>query len=233
MCADDEIDIRIVKHLVKPGETVIDVGASFGIYTSFLSSTVGEKGIVYSMEPIPLTYDILTFIIKKQKLQNVTPYNFALSDSDRVVKMEIPETSSGVKDFYRARIVKGSSPNVFLKHYELKCRALDFLELQIKDRLSFIKIDVEEHELQVLQGGKGIIKKYMPALLIEITGNPNDENSSAHMVFDTLLKFGYSAYWYDGTKLLNSIRKNDVTNYFFLTKSQAIELKTKFGLLNE
>ena len=46
----------IIKHLINPGDCVIDIGANYGIYTKFFSELVGNNGVVYGIEPISLTY---------------------------------------------------------------------------------------------------------------------------------------------------------------------------------
>ena len=48
---------------------------------------------------------------------------------------------------------------------KVKCERLDDI---YDGKPSIIKIDVEEHELQVLEGAKETIKKYMPTILVEI-----------------------------------------------------------------
>ena len=57
---DQEPDLKLVQHLVKPGDTVLDVGANFGVYTRVLSQLVGPAGRVISVEPVPQTFSILS-----------------------------------------------------------------------------------------------------------------------------------------------------------------------------
>jgi protein-L-isoaspartate O-methyltransferase len=48
--ADEDVDqeLSIFKYLIKPGDSVVDVGANFGFVTSYLSRLVGERGCVYT-----------------------------------------------------------------------------------------------------------------------------------------------------------------------------------------
>src|SRR5262245_39140016 len=48
MAEEDEPDLLVVRHLVGPGDTVVDVGANVGLYTRFLASLVGRSGRIYS-----------------------------------------------------------------------------------------------------------------------------------------------------------------------------------------
>lgn len=49
----DEPDLKVVRELVEPGITAVDLGANIGIYTKALSDLVGPSGKVISVEPIP------------------------------------------------------------------------------------------------------------------------------------------------------------------------------------
>ena len=41
---DDEAELGAVGLTVKPGQTVMDIGANFGLFTRFLSEAVGSEG---------------------------------------------------------------------------------------------------------------------------------------------------------------------------------------------
>lgn len=77
-----EIDAPLVKHLISSGDYVVDIGASIGIYTKFLSQLVGPAGKVWSFEPISDTFEFLTNNVRKLGLENVELVNAAVSDKD-------------------------------------------------------------------------------------------------------------------------------------------------------
>src|SRR4051812_44066826 len=86
---EGEPDLKVVRYLVGPGSHVVDIGANFGLYTKFLAQMVQPSGRVYSIEPIPLTYEILTSNVKRLKMCNVEPFNIAISEDDAEVNMEV------------------------------------------------------------------------------------------------------------------------------------------------
>ncbi|MDA7920187.1 hypothetical protein N9B73_00395 [Verrucomicrobiales bacterium] len=47
-----EPELAVIKDLVEPGQSVLDVGANFGLYTKLLSEAVGPDGHVYVFEPM-------------------------------------------------------------------------------------------------------------------------------------------------------------------------------------
>ena len=56
-----------------------------------------------------------------------------------------------------------------------------------------MKIDVEGHELSVLEGGRELLQRDQPALIVEIADGP--ELPHYRRVLDFLTEFGYQAYW--------------------------------------
>jgi hypothetical protein len=53
--------------------------------------------------------------------------------------------------------------------------------LTLPDKVTFIKCDVEGHELAVVSGGKKFFERSKPAWLMEVGGDP-DERRNAHRI---------------------------------------------------
>jgi FkbM family methyltransferase len=210
-------ELYAIRNLIKRGDTVIDIGSNFGFYTLFLSRVVGESGSVYSIEPVPLTFEILSNNIKKLRLDNVRPLNYAISEKIGIAEMEIPEYGSGGESFYSARLVIDHNKTPSLRKYSIATKTLDSLFSGWEREISFIKIDVEGHEWPVNRGAEKVISRFFPALFIEVTGNPEDRKTKAFQLFNHLINRGYSPYWYDGNEL-KAWSKGWKLNYFFLTE---------------
>jgi FkbM family methyltransferase len=211
-----EPDLKIVRHLVGPGNHVIDIGANFGVYTKFLAELVRPSGRVYSIEPIPLTYEILTANLKRLKLCNVEPFKLAISDDDGEVRMEVPPYASGGENFYEAHIIRMPSISG-MRAIEVRARALDSLFGHLRS-IDFVKCDVEGHELACLRGAESVLARFKPAWLIEISGNPDNGRAPAGEVFRILSQHGYMPFWFDGRQLRQRERGDRSINYFFLTR---------------
>ena len=104
-----ESDAAALKYLVAGGDFVIDIGAFVGFYGALLSQLVGPRGEVWSIEPMPDTFEILSHIVRNLKLGNVRALNYALSDSRGSATMEIPHWKGGGESWYDARIVSSRS----------------------------------------------------------------------------------------------------------------------------
>jgi FkbM family methyltransferase len=212
-----EPDIEPIKRLVKPGDSVIDLGANIGWYSHVLANLVGECGRVYSIEPIPETFRLLSAVAAARGLVNVELLNVAVSDKDGSALMEIPLHEYGGKNYYQAKIVPGSQPsNSSNKQYSVSVRSLDSLFQPIAERVSFIKCDVEGHELAAFKGAGKFLQVRKPAIMIEVAGHFEKEGSSAHELYGMLKGYGYMPFILEGRHLKARPAGHWSVNYFFL-----------------
>jgi FkbM family methyltransferase len=205
----------MMNRLINNGDLVLDIGANIGGYTKYLSELVGTEGRVFSIEPVPITYEILSSNVKKLKLKNVELMNCAISDRNARVELDIPKYASGLENYYQARIVE--NPEV-TRHTRVSVdsKRLDTIFSHLRGKVSFIKCDVEGHELKVIKGAADLIRNSEPALYFEISSNPDDPHSPAFEAFRLLKREGYEAYQYDGQCLKRRTSGDYRVNYFFL-----------------
>jgi len=217
--SENEPELKIVRYLVKPGDSVMDIGANIGVYSKILSELVGPDGHVYSIEPFPATFEILCYSIRKLHLDNVEPIKVAVSDFKGIVTMAIPYDSSGAETHYRASIVTNPADTSKIEATNVQAITIDSRFLIESGTISFIKCDVEGHEPACIKGATKFLVQSQAAWLIEISGEPDDKNSAAHNVFKTFHDQCYSAWWYDGGKLRKRRPGDKSVNYFFLKDS--------------
>jgi FkbM family methyltransferase len=220
-----EPELKVIRHLVKPGDSVIDIGANIGVYTKILSELVGPKGHVYSIEPFPATFEILCYNVRKLRLDNVEPVNIAISDSDGIVTMALPYDSSGAETHYRASIIINPVEQAKIETANVQAATIDSRFLSESGTISFIKCDVEGHEPACIRGAAKFLAQSQAAWLIEISGEPDDTDSAAHYVFEIFHDRGYSSWWYDGSKLKRRRPGDKSTNCFFLRDNHVSILK--------
>ncbi len=204
----EEPELVLLAGLVRSGDWVLDIGANIGVYSKRLSELTGSDGKVISMEPVQTTFEILKSNVHALKLQNVRCLNVAASDQAGLVDMEVPTYDTGWQNIYRAHIVKRSGGTIQAISLDEAFRDLG--------RLDFIKCDVEGHELSVLRGAHGIIKKHHPKWLIEIDGDPDDQGTKAWQTFQILIASGYRPFLATATGLCPRERGMIAVNYFFL-----------------
>lgn len=175
-----EKEFFLLNKFVKKSESVIDVGSNIGRYTFKLSQLVGRNGFVYSFEPVLRNYLILISLIFLRNIRNIIPLNLALSNKSSFLSVKPLPTNDKINSFkfntYTASKIK--------KNYKLNAYAIKLDEFKFKKKISFIKIDCEGSEYNILCGAKKLIKKYKPLLLIELIENNNK-------IENLLKKIGY------------------------------------------
>lgn len=221
----EEADLQVVRHLVRPADYVIDIGANIGVYSKALSELVGPDGHVYSVEPFPSTYKILSYNIRKLHLENVEPLNIAISDSQTVVTMALPYDPSGAETHYRASVVEDHLCRNKRQTAKVQATTIDSMFLSVSKRISFIKCDVEGHELPCIKGARNFLARSQAAWLIEVSRDPDSADSTAHRLFEILSNTGYIAWWFDGTELKKRQPGDRSTNYFFLKEEHISAVK--------
>jgi len=214
-----EKDAFVVQHLISPGDCVIDIGANLGQYSRLLSRWVGPKGHVFAFEPIPETFDFLSNNIRKLRLTNVEPVNFALSDAEKTTTMVIPTYRWGAECWYDAQMKTDRKNTRALREIQVRSMKLDSFFDECRSTpspITFIKCDVNFHELAVLRGALRTILAWHPAMLIEVFPDPDDAATTAFETFELLRAAGLKPYVFDGTKLVPRKSGERSQNYFFL-----------------
>lgn len=130
-----------------PG-TFLDIGAHTGSWSLTLAPLANH---VYSFEPQKMTYYGLCGGVALSNLKNVTCINKGLGSQEQCGK----QTLYIVSDDGGGSTVQTPSSNI-LRQEEIEIITLD--SLKIED-ISFIKMDVEENELAVLQGAAETLKR--------------------------------------------------------------------------
>jgi FkbM family methyltransferase len=143
---------------IKPGDTVLDIGANAGHYTLRMSELVGPNGLVIAFEPIAETFRELACDCGKARYANIALVNAAVSDRPGRVCMTVP-----TRDSYRASITDSG--------ISVLAVALDAMKLP---KVDLIKIDVEGHELPALLGARELLAREKPRLIVE----ENDRSDS-------------------------------------------------------
>lgn len=167
-----ESEVELFRAYVHPGDIAIDIGANIGDLTLPLALLVGETGRVFAYESHPLVFNILCANLALNDIRNVKPINAFVADNTDV------NTGSAVWGEH-AYIGDTWTPTF---------TSLDRLDI---DRLSFIKVDVDGNELEVLRSGICLIDKYRPVLYFE-----NDLQDKSKALLDFVLGRGYRVFFH-------------------------------------
>ncbi len=171
---------------LRPGSMAIDVGANLGEWTVPLARTVGAVGRVIAAEPAPRSAAALKATLDANALRQADVVPCAVSDHDGCAEFAVPLVTSARTDTGTARL---GPVGAGYERLNVSLRRLDSLVAERGlDRVDLIKIDVEGHERQVLDGAETILRRHRPALVIE-TGHEAEEDRAA--IHDRLHGLGY------------------------------------------
>ena len=144
----------------------LDIGANVGLYTWEVGKICPHRKTL-AFEPDPENIKLLDQTVRESDLQNLTIWKCALSNQKGEVSFFQDSLTSATgcvagKDKPWVEQYLNSSVN----EIRVKTNTLDSVVSKDKDP-SLIKIDVEGHEFEVLQGGTNILTKIKPLLIIE------------------------------------------------------------------
>jgi len=215
-----EKELSIISNFTDKNKEAVDVGVYRGVYTYKLSK---EFKHVHAFEPNPLIYPFLEKNLTKI-VKNMTLKNLALSDSNGDINLRIPSRSKSIfktnyEEIYKLGCATIHQENKIDNKNSFNVKKIKLDDLLEDKNISFIKIDVEGHEREVITGSKKIIRKNKPVLLVEI-----EERHNNFPILDTIefiKNFGYNSYFVaDGN--IKDIKKlkdiNSENNFLFLAK---------------
>lgn len=171
---------HLLPALVDPERCAIDVGANLGYYSAKMARYTSR---MHCFEPIPWMADDL----EKKLPRRVVLHRAAVSDHQGTATLRIP---------YRGQTaLHGTAtiePEIALRDAEhieeLQCRVIP-LDGTIQEPVGLIKIDVEGHELAVLNGATRLIEQHAPIVMLESERRHHPQ--SPDKIFEYFRERGY------------------------------------------
>ena len=173
--------IALMARLVKPGMTVLDVGANVGSHTFRLAKLVGPTGQVIAFEPMRWAYGKLCRNAQLNSFSNVT-----------LEKIAIGNENGTLRAAFRTRwSIDGSSDEPEQENVVIM-RLDDYLTSRGVKPVDFIKLDVDGYEYKVLQGAVDTLRSSAPLIVMEFaTWTLERVGDEASEMLDYLELLGY------------------------------------------
>lgn len=187
-----ELDRKITwicAQIVRPGDTVLDIGTNIGMVTLWLAKLVGNHGKVHTFEPNPKLQKILEETFAHNRLSNVCLHSVALGAEPGQLKLRIPRGHAGMASLVRN--LDRSDCDVF----EVPVDTLSTIVARegIKS-IRLLKIDVEGFEAQVFQGGRDVLESLRPEAILFELNERSDRAVREQPVIKILRDFEYGFF---------------------------------------
>jgi FkbM family methyltransferase len=176
-----EGEAKVFRMLVSEGDAVVEVGANIGAHTVLLARLAGGDGAVLAFEPQPVLYQTVCANLALNNIVNVRVERCGLGN--RTQTLHVPVLDYGSKHNFG-----GVSLDLVEEGEAIPVKRMDSYGLR---RCSFIKIDVEGMEQQVLEGGTSTIHGLRPVMYVE-----NDRKEKSRDLIQLLMAMDYALWWH-------------------------------------
>lgn len=180
-----EIELSFLKRFIREESVTVDVGANCGLYTRELARL---SRCVHAFEPSRQMADLL----RRTSAPNVNVHEVALSDHSGEAALFVPEGEQGPVHGLASiepQACRSGKPG---RAVPVPTARLDDI---VQDEVEFVKIDVEGHELSVLNGATGLLERSQPVFLVEAEDRHHPTATSS--VFEFFRHRNYRGFFVD------------------------------------
>ena len=208
----EDAELKVMGHNLSSDSTFIDIGANFGLYSLSASQKITKEGEILCFEPFPQNYRALTNNISRNNLSMVTAENMAIGDQEGSLKLYYNPNEYNL-GMVSANYIENAD------FHKVEMISLDsYLNSNPRQRIDFIKIDVEGFEYQALLGMKNTLAQFGPLILIEIL-DEMDSKENANNVHIFLVELGYKKHYIDDKGSLSDTNVNNNRKNYLYQKS--------------
>ncbi len=190
-------DIDFFRQFIKEGDFIIDIGANIGDTTVPMAIAAGKEGLTLGFDPNPYVYKILeaNATLNKDK-SNIVPVLSAISAEEEefyFISSEASFANGGISPsresnhgkFIYPHKVKGVNLYSYLKEHHKEWL----------DKFSFIKIDTEGYDKEIIRSVADLIEACKPVIVAESFGKSPDEAKME--LFERISKHGYTLFYFE------------------------------------
>ncbi len=204
-----ESDVLRFAGMLPSDGVVLDIGANVGIMTIHLARAV-PRGRVHSFEPMPENFSTLRWLVDHYNALNVTLHQIALGDTEGELEMVMPEEDH-VRMQGLSRVVGANDRYPEGEKQVVPVKRLDDLDFLRGADVAGIKIDVEDFEQYVFEGGRDLIGRCLPPVYTELG---QGENRARCIEFFEGL--GYATCVADGDRIVPHVEGAHSKHNFFM-----------------
>jgi FkbM family methyltransferase len=177
-----EPEMAMLPYLARKGDLILDIGGNRGLY----AYRFWEMGCdVKVFEPNTKCLSVLRAWARGKSRIGVYPT--ALSNREGVAELFVPVDATGVEHDSSAMLEPSKIDNYRKQPIDIK--TVDSFGFSL---IRMLKIDVEGHERNVLEGAVSTIKAARPAILVEIEQR---HGQNVNLIFKMIEDLGYYGFF--------------------------------------
>ena len=215
--------IKLWIELCSISNTIIDVGANTGIY-SLVAQTVNPSAKIVAFEPVENVYNKLNENCRMNHFP-IKTINKALSNYNGAAVIYLPSLDHTYSVTVNENLNNSSIPVIEQTIQVIKLKSF-IEEFQIMN-IDLMKIDVETHEVEVLEGMEEYLISMKPTMIIEVLNDEVGKRIQALVSNCNYLFFNIDEN--GGVKKVDQITKSDYYNYLLCST----EIAQKLNLQNK
>jgi FkbM family methyltransferase len=212
-----EASIEFFKKFIKDGDLTIDIGANIGHTSVPMSIAGGKSGLTLSFDPNPFVFKVLEQnATLNPQLSNIQPFNFAITDFDDEFYYTSSEASFNNGGISKEKGGKHGNYSLDKKIKGINLEA--FLKKNFTDKLSklsFIKIDTEGYDKEIIKSIKKLLVEFKPVVVSECFFQSSPADRFEH--FEVLNSIGYSLFYFNdfelNTEIVPILQKEDMLKW--------------------
>ena len=188
-------ETAFLASVLRPGMTVVDVGANIGLYTLLAAHLVAPGGTVVAVEPSPREQVSLRRNLAANGRFAVRVRTEALGRTDGTATLHVTDVEHAGHNTLGAPVYADTS---VIDKIEVPVMTFDHLVREEGlERIDAVKIDVEGAEELVLRGGEASLRRFRPLVLLELQDTSlRTLGSSAEKVISLLESLDYRVVGY-------------------------------------
>lgn len=203
---------HFIQSIVPANTVCYDIGANIGYHTLVLAKRAGSGGLVYAFEPIPEVCEVLKHNAKINDMSNIVVVNNVVSCESGTLTLVLNidiDQASVLEDLPEQKLFAKITKNPLRKTFTCTSITIDEFVAQGNRPPSFMKIDVEGAEVDVLAGATNTLENHQPVVLCETHGK-----TQALGVYKILTELKYDLFCVsDKTVPIESITKVPTNMY--------------------
>jgi FkbM family methyltransferase len=200
----ERVSLGLWMKLCRRANVIMDVGANTGVY-ALIAARLRPDARIFAFEPLQRTFDKLQANVQLNAA-SIHCVNAAVSDHSGTATIydpgdEVVYSISVNRNAYEGKPVSPVTIDTI--------RLDDFVQARKLEAIDLIKIDVETHEAEVLQGLGRYLREFRPALLVEIR-----EEALAARIAELVAGLDYAYFNIDETAGVRRMATLGVSDYF-------------------